>query len=106
MKLLKVAAKIAFIFVILVGGYVYFFQRSFKKIDEFCNSIDTQTKVADLRSIADRIGVELKGPMEMNDSSGTYVYAIVTSGFTVGEYACSMHALSLSGTVKDKRLGY
>lgn len=99
-------AKICIVLFLALCGYAFSYWSSFEKIDAFCNEINAETKVSDLRSIADRVGVDLRGPMLMPDSNGPYVYAIATSGFTVGEYACSIHALTLSGTVQDKKLGY
>lgn len=77
-----------------------------RKIDMFCGNIDTSTRVSDLQKLADSAGVDLRGPMMMSNSYGPYVYAIAASGFTVGEYACRIHAASLSGVVSKKRLGY
>jgi hypothetical protein len=65
--------------------YAFSFWYSLHKIDNFCNGIDTRTEMSDLRSLAQKAGVDLRGPTEMSDSSGhKYSYAIAASAFTVG----------------------
>ncbi len=87
--------------------YAFSFWYSLHKIDNFCNGIDTSTNLGDLQSMAQRAGVDLRGPVEMLDSSGhKYSYAIAASAFTVGEYACSIHGSPLTNKVVSKRLGY
>ena len=61
----------------------------------------------ELKQLAKKSGVDLRGPMVMPDSSGgKYIYAIAASPFTVGEYACSIHANDFNGLVEKKQLGY
>lgn len=94
---------------ILIGVYAFDFIHSKQHIDDFCNSINTSTKVSELRELAKRAGVDLRGPMIMSSPTGhggNYVYAIAASGATVGEYACSIHATSMDGIVEKKHLGY
>ncbi|MDR3481914.1 MAG: hypothetical protein P4L91_14505 [Burkholderiaceae bacterium] len=99
----KIAALIVFL---LPFVYAFFFWNSLREIDNFCDSIDSTTKMSDLQGLAQRSGVELHGPMEMHGTSGVYIYAIAASGFTAGEYACGIHGESLSGTVTQKHRGY
>jgi hypothetical protein len=97
---------IVFIAIGLPCVYALCSWNSLRKIDNFCNSINTSTKISDLAAIALREGVDLDGPMAFSDTSGTQIYAIAASGFTVGEYACSIHGASMNGNVVRKRLGY
>ena len=97
-----------FILIILAVGCAYglMFWNSLRKIDAFCDSVSTSTKMDELQEIAERAGVDLRGPMEMSGSSGTYTYAVAASGFTIGEYSCRIRGTSASGTASSKQLGY
>lgn len=98
--------KVSIIVLVGIIAYAFLFWNSIRKVDNFCNSIDATTKMRELQQLADNVGVELRGPRMISNSSGEYVYAVAASGFTVGEYACRIHAESMSGTVSRKRLGY
>src|SRR5882672_3812262 len=83
--------------------YAAGFWNSLRKIDSFCNSIDTGTRVSQLSPLAHEIGVDLRGPFEYPENSGEFV-AISASAFTVGEYKCRIKANAVH--VTSKYLGY
>jgi hypothetical protein len=101
--------KVLIVAGIAVIAYTFGFVHSLRNIDEFCNSVSTETKVSDLKEMAESAGVDLRGPVLMSSFSGRggeFVYAEAASAFTVGEYACSIRAASFDGTVQKKHLGY
>ena len=83
--------------------YAAAFWNDLRKIDSFCNSIETNTKLNQLSPLESKIGVDLIGPVEHPKGSGIYV-AIAASGFTVGEYKCTVNANHEH--VTSKNLGY
>lgn len=83
--------------------YAAAFWYDLRKIDSFCNSIETGAMISQLSLLAHESGVDLREPFEYPKSSGKFI-AIAASAFTVGEYKCRIKANS--SHVTSKYLGY
>ena len=105
-SLFRIVVVIALAIMALAGIYAFLFWNSLRKIDAFCNSIGTSTKMNELPALADRAGVDLRGPVEMSGSFGTYAFAIAASGFTIGEYSCRVRGTGIAGNVSSRSFGY
>lgn len=75
----------------LVSVYPAAFWNSLRKIDLFCESVDTTTRTSELANLAQKIGVDLRGPFETSQHSGEFI-AYSASVFTIGEYRCVVKA--------------
>ena len=94
--------KLALFALACIAAYGILVARSVGKVDDFCAQVNIGTRAEELPRLAERFGVELRGPLEVPKGSGKY-YARVTSEFTVGDYACRMNMDTKQ--VLDKRLG-
>lgn len=99
--------KILLLIIVVAMGvifYAYAFRKSLSDIDVFCNSIDQNMHLREVELLADELGVTLRGPVLLSDSSGSYVFIEATSGFTVGEYGCRLRVDGVSNRVVRKTL--
>ena len=103
---MKILIGIGALVLVLVCWYVFSFRNSLQKIDSFCNAIDSSTKMNELKPLADKFGVVVRGPYGMSGPKGEFAYAVAASEFTMGEYACRIDGAGLAGMVTNKKLGY
>ena len=94
------------ILLLLATGYGLAFRHAGHQVDAFCARVPTGTPVEALPGIAREVGVKLVGPQVVVRDGSTRVFAAVVNPLTMGDYACTITAASMTGKVEATRLGY
>ena len=105
-RLRQALFKGGMILLLLATGYGLAFRHAGHQVDAFCARVTTETPVEALPGIAKEVGVKLIGPQLRVRDGTAHVFAAVVNPMTMGDYACSIDASSLTGKVEAKRLGY